>query len=280
MPAFAELDQRHCEAGDRRGGTFAAEVLAPTNARGDSRAARCARRRGAHAAGFREAYRAFVDAGWPTLACAPGDGGQGLPQVLNAALYEMLRRPTTAGPCAPACCTAPTNACTPSGRRNSRRAIWASVASGEWLSTMCLTEAMPAATSAWCAPAPSRRRDGSCRLHGNKIFISGGDHDLTDNIVHLVLAPHCRRAGRDQGTVAVRCARRSSPTARAMPCTAIGIEKKMGIHGSATCAMSFEGAQRLARRRAQPRPGRDVRDDERRAAACGLAGHRRTLELA
>jgi alkylation response protein AidB-like acyl-CoA dehydrogenase len=113
--------------------------------------------------------------------------------------------------------------------------------------------------------------DGSLRVTGGKIFISGGDHDLTDNIVHLVLCRLPDAPARHQGPVAGPGAQVAARRpAQHLFCD--GIEHKMGIHGSATCQMRYDGADRLAGRRAAPRPGGDVPDDERGPPARGPAG--------
>ena len=243
MPAFAELDQDTSRQVIDEAARFAAEVLAPTNARGDLEGCTLlpdgeVRTPG----GFREAYQAFVDAGWPTLACGQGIGGQGLPQVLNAALYEMLCSANHAWTMYPALLHGACECLHAHASPELRARYLPRVVSGEWLSTMCLTEGHAGSDLGLVGTRAEPQGDGSYHLHGNKIFISSGDHDLTDNIVHLVLA---RIAGAPAGTrgLSLFLAPKilDDGTRNAVRC--IGLEKKMGIKGSATCAMSFGGAR-------------------------------------
>jgi alkylation response protein AidB-like acyl-CoA dehydrogenase len=241
MPAFAELDADTARQVLAEAARFATEVLAPTNANGDLEG--CALEGGEVRTprGFREAYRAFVDAGWPALACAPEVGGQGLPQVLNAALYEMLAAANHAWTMYPGLLHGAYECLHLHACDELKQRYLGKVVSGEWLSTMCLTEAHAGSDLGLLATRATPAVDGSYRLKGTKIFISGGDHDLTDNIVHLVLA---RLPDAPAGTkgLSLFLAPKFLPdgTRNALRCD--GIEKKMGIKGSATCVMAFDGA--------------------------------------
>jgi alkylation response protein AidB-like acyl-CoA dehydrogenase len=191
--------------------------------------------------GYPAAYQAFVDGGWPALACDPDCGGQGLPQLLNAALYEMLAAANHGWTMYPGLLHGAYECLHAHASGELRERYLPKVTSGEWLSTMCLTEAHAGSDLGLLRTKAEPRADGSYAITGNKIFISGGEHDLTDNIVHLVLA---RLAGAPPGTkgLSLLLVPKILPdgTRNAVHCDSI--EKKMGLKGSATCTMRFEAA--------------------------------------
>jgi alkylation response protein AidB-like acyl-CoA dehydrogenase len=241
MPAFAEVDAATARQVVEEAGKFAADVLAPLNAVGDLEG--CTLKDGAVTTprGFREAYQAFVQAGWPALACDPAVGGQGLSQSLNAVLHEMLNSANHAWTMYPGLLPGAYESLLAHGTPALREQYLPKVVSGEWLSTMCLTEAHAGSDLGLLKTRAEPQADGSFRVRGTKIFISGGEHDLTDNIVHMVLA---RIADAPAGTrgLSLFLVPKVMPdgTRNALRCD--GVEKKMGIKGSATCVMSFEGA--------------------------------------
>ena len=241
LPAFAELDADTARQVLEEAARFATEVLAPTNANGDLEG--CTLKDGeVHTPrGFRQAYRAFVEAGWPALACAPDAGGQGLPQVLNAALYEMLAAANHAWTMYPGLLHGAYECLHAHATPELKERYLGKVVSGEWLSTMCLTEAHAGSDLGLLSTRAQPAGDGSYRLKGTKIFISGGDQDLTDNIVHLVLA---RLPDAPPGTkgISLFLAPKFLPDGSRNAVRCDGIEKKMGIKGSATCVMAFDGA--------------------------------------
>ncbi len=241
LPAFAELDAATARQVIEEAARFAAEVVAPLNARGDLEG--CTWRDGAvHTpTGFADAYRAFVAAGWPALAGDPADGGQGLPQVLNAALYEMLAGANHAWTMYPGLLHGACE-CLHAHASAELKAAWlGKLVSGEWLATMCLTEPQAGSDLGLASTRAAPQADGSVRLSGSKIFISGGEHDLSDNIVHLVLARLPDAPAGSKGLTLFLCPKvLADGTRNALRCD--GIEKKMGIKGSATCALGFDGA--------------------------------------
>jgi alkylation response protein AidB-like acyl-CoA dehydrogenase len=241
LPAFADLDAETAQQVLDEAAKFARDVLAPTNAGGDLEGCRWTDGEVRTPTGFGEAYRAFVAAGWPALACAPDAGGQGLPQVLNAALFEMLAAANHAWTMYPGLLHGAYECLHAHASPELKAAYLGKVVSGEWLATMCLTEAQAGSDLGLLKTRAEPQADGSYRLRGNKIFISGGDHDLSDNIVHLVLARlHDAPAG-TKGISLFLCPKfMPDGTRNALRCD--GIEKKMGIKGSATCVMSLEGA--------------------------------------
>jgi alkylation response protein AidB-like acyl-CoA dehydrogenase len=247
-PAFDGLDADTAYEVLGQAGRFAGEVLAPTNAPGDLAGCRWSEHGVSTPAGFRQAYRAFVDGGWPALACAPEAGGQGLPQLLNAALYEMLTAANHAWTMYPGLLHGAYEVLLHHAVPELRTRYLEKVVRGEWLATMNLTEPQAGSdlglvrTRAETVAGASAANGTPVRVTGGKNFISGGDHDLTDNIVHLVL---CRLADAPPGTKGLSLALvpkvLPDGTRNAVFCD--GIEKKMGIKGSATCQMRFEQAQ-------------------------------------
>jgi alkylation response protein AidB-like acyl-CoA dehydrogenase len=241
MPAFDGLDGDTAAEVLNQAGRFAAEVLAPLNGPGDL--AGCQWRDGVVTTppGYRQAYQAFVEGGWPALACDPDCGGQGLPQLVNAALYEMLAAANHGWTMYPGLLHGAYECLHAHATAELRERYLAKVTSGEWLSTMCLTEAHAGSDLGLLRTKAEPKADGSYAVTGSKIFISGGEHDLTDNIVHLVLA---RLSGAPPGTkgLSLLLVPKVLPDGarNAVHCDAI--EKKMGIKGSATCAMRFERA--------------------------------------
>jgi alkylation response protein AidB-like acyl-CoA dehydrogenase len=241
LPAFADLDADTARQVLDEAARFATEVLAPTNANGDLEGCTLTNGEVSTPRGFREAYRAFVDAGWPALACAPAAGGQGLPQVLNAALYEMLAAANHAWTMYPGLLHGAYECLHAHASPELKARYLGKVVSGEWLSTMCLTEAHAGSDLGLLATRAQPAADGSYRLKGTKIFISGGEQDLTDNIVHLVLA---RLPDAPPGTkgISLFLAPKFLPDGTRNDVRCDGVEKKMGIKGSATCVMTFDGA--------------------------------------
>jgi alkylation response protein AidB-like acyl-CoA dehydrogenase len=241
LPAFAELDADTARQVLAEAARFAIEVLAPTNANGDLEGCTLKDGEVRTPRGFKAAYRAFVEAGWPALACDPAVGGQGLPQVLNAALYEMLAAANHAWTMYPGLLHGAYECLHAHASPELKQRYLGKVVSGEWLSTMCLTEAHAGSDLGLLSTRAVPAADGSVALRGTKIFISGGEQDLTDNIVHLVLA---RLPDAPPGTkgISLFLAPKFLPdgTRNAVRCD--GVEKKMGIKGSSTCVMAFEGA--------------------------------------
>jgi alkylation response protein AidB-like acyl-CoA dehydrogenase len=240
-PDFADCDAGMARQVLEQAGRFAAEVLAPTNAPGDLHGCRLEGGSVRAPPGFRDAYRAFVAAGWPALACDTADGGQGLPKLLDAALYEMLLSANHAWSMYPGLLHGAYRTLKRHASPPLRERYLPHVVSGEWLVAMALTEPQAGSDLGLVRTAARPHADGSVRIHGTKIFISGGDHDLTDDLVHLVL---CRLPDAPAGTrgLSLALVPRNLPdgTRNAMSCA--GLERKMGIHGSATCVMNYDGA--------------------------------------
>lgn len=248
IPSFAELDDTTVQQVLEQAARFSSEVLAPLNASGDLEGCHYHDGIVTTPKGYAEAYRAYVKAGWPALVRNPDSGGQGLPHVLNAALIEMTTAANHAWTMYSGLAHGAYQCIRAHGSAWLREQFLPKLVSGEWLATMCLTE--PHAGSdlgllrTRAQPEETDSEERRYRISGTKIFISGGEHDITDNIVHLVLA---RLSNAPSGTKGLslflvpKCLPSDGQVvANAVSCD--GIEKKMGIKGSATCVLTFAGA--------------------------------------
>jgi len=223
---------------------FVGEVVAPLNRAGDEVGAQWADGQVTMPPGFRDAYQAFWRAGWPSLACATEDGGQGLPAVLEALLYEMLSAANHGWTMAPGLLHGAYECIKHHGSDALKARYLEKVASGEWLATMCLTEPHAGSdlglASTRAVPL-TNDADGRYALSGTKIFISGGEHDLSDNIVHLVLARLPQSPPGPKGLSLFLVPKLYEDGQRsAVFCERI--EEKMGLHGSPTCVLRFDAA--------------------------------------
>ncbi|MCO5358019.1 acyl-CoA dehydrogenase family protein [Acidovorax kalamii] len=191
--------------------------------------------------GFRDAYQAFWQGGWPALACAPEDGGQGLPAVLECVLFEWLAGANHGWTMAPGLLHGAYECIKHHASDALKAQYLEKVATGEWLATMCLTEAHAGSDLGLVRTRGVPQPDGSARVNGSKIFISGGEHDLTDNIVHLVLARLPDAPAGPKGLSLFLVPKVLQDGSRnAVVCERI--EEKMGLHGSPTCVMRFDDA--------------------------------------
>jgi alkylation response protein AidB-like acyl-CoA dehydrogenase len=222
-------------------GKFVGEVVAPLHATGDSPGCRFDAGKVTTPPGFREAYQAFWQAGWPALACAPEDGGQGLPWVLEGVLYEWLSAANHGWTMAPGLLHGAYECLKHHGSDALKQRYLEKIATGEWLATMCLTEPHAGSDLGLARTRAIPQSDGSVRISGSKIFISGGEHDLTDNIVHLVLARLPDAPAGPKG-LSLFLVPKFLPDGTHAGAHCDRIEEKMGLHGSPTCVMRFEQA--------------------------------------
>jgi alkylation response protein AidB-like acyl-CoA dehydrogenase len=248
LPKHAEVDADTINAVLEEAGKFAAEVTFPLNISGDAEG--CKLDKTTHEVtppkGFKEAYAKYVEGGWAALSCDPEYGGQGLPFVVNQCLYEMLNSANQAWTMYPGLSHGAYEALHAHGTEEQKKLYLPKLTSGEWTGTMCLTEPHCGTDLGLLRTKAEPQPDGSYKLTGNKIFISAGEHDMTENIVHLVLArlPDAPQGSKGISLFAVpkfNIGKDGSIGSRnGIYCG--GLEHKMGIHGNATCQMVLEDA--------------------------------------
>ena len=248
LPPHAELDTDTINAVLEEAGKFAAEVVFPLNRPADEEGCHYdpATKAVTTPAGFRESYAKYVEGGWGALSCDPAFGGQGLPIVLNQCLFEMLNSASQAWAMYPGLTHGAYECLREHGTPEQKATYLPKLVSGEWMGTMCLTEAHCGTDLGLLRTRAEPQADGSYRLTGSKIFISSGEHDMTPNIVHLVLArlPDAPAGSKGISLFVVPKvlvnADGSLGERNAISCGAI--EHKMGIKASATCQMNLDGA--------------------------------------
>ena len=241
LTAFADTDADLMRQVVEEAGKFVAQEIAPLQGVGDAIGCKFSGGKVKTPPGFREAYQAFWQAGWPALACATEDGGQGLPVVLEAVLYEMLSAANHGWTMAPGLLHGAYECIKHHGSEALKNQYLEKVATGQWLATMCLTEPHAGSDLGLVRTKALPQQDGSYRLGGTKIFISGGEHDLTENIVHLVLARLPDAPAGTKGLSLFLAPKvMADGTPNAIHCERI--EEKMGLHGSPTCVMRFDDA--------------------------------------
>ncbi|MEY2860163.1 MAG: hypothetical protein RL392_621 [Pseudomonadota bacterium] len=222
-------------------GKFVSEVIAPLNRDGDEIGCRFDAGTVTTPPGFKDAYQAFWQAGWPGLASATEDGGQGLPAILEAVLYEMLSGANHGWTMAPGLLHGAYECLKHHGSDELKATYLEKIATGEWLATMCLTEPHAGSDLGLARTKAIPQADGTYLISGTKIFISGGEHDLSDNIVHLVLARLPEAPPGPKGLSLFLVPKFYTDGSRsAVHCERI--EEKMGLHGSPTCVMRFDEA--------------------------------------
>ncbi|MDP1894938.1 MAG: acyl-CoA dehydrogenase family protein [Hydrogenophaga sp.] len=241
LPAHAETDAALMEQVLEEAGKFVADAVAPLNREGDEIGAQWKDGAVTMPPGFREAYQAFWQAGWPSLACATEDGGQGLPAVLEAMLYEMLSGANHGWTMAPGLLHGAYECIKHHASDELKATYLEKVATGEWLATMCLTEPHAGSDLGLASTRAVPLEDGRYALRGTKIFISGGEHDLSDNIVHLVLARLPESPPGPKG-LSLFLVPKFYPDGTRSAAVCERIEEKMGLHGSPTCVMRFDDA--------------------------------------
>ncbi|MCU1378906.1 MAG: acyl-CoA dehydrogenase [Acidimicrobiales bacterium] len=248
LDALAALEPyKHADADTSIGlleeaGRFMAEVVAPTNQVGDQQGSQ--RQPDGTVVtpdGFREAYAQYVDAGWGAVPFDPEYGGGGFPWLVAVALQELLSSANMAFSMAPLLTQGAIDMLSHHGSLEQKQAYLPKMITGEWTGTMNLTEPDAGSDVGALRTRAEPVGDGTYKISGTKIFISFGEHDLTDNIVHLVLA---RTPGAPPGTKGISCFIVPKVLANgdrnAVRCASI--EHKMGIKASPTCVLEYDGA--------------------------------------
>ncbi|MEO6278289.1 acyl-CoA dehydrogenase family protein [Roseateles sp.] len=239
--AWVDLDMGTVGAVLEEAARFASEVLQPINAAGDAQGCRLQDGSVRTPDAFPAAYKAFVEGGWPALPCSPDWGGQGLPMLVDAAVREMLSACNHGWNMYPDLLHGAYETLKAHGTDELKSRYLEDVATGRTLAAMALTEPQAGSDLGVLTTKAQPQPDGTLRVSGSKIFISGADHDLTEQIVHFVL---CRLPDASPGTkgITLVIVPKWLPDGRRNTWAVTGIEHKMGIHGSATCAVSYDGA--------------------------------------
>lgn len=222
------------------------EILTPLNAVGDQEGCTYdAKTRSVKTPkGFKEAYKQFADVGLTSFTCDPQYGGLGMPQVVNTAISEMVSSANLAFGLYPGLSHGVYTAMAAVANEEQKQTYLPKLVSGEWSGSMCLTEPDSGTDLGLIKTKAVKQPDGSYKLTGTKIFISAGDHDLTKNTVHLVLA-RIEDPSTPEGIkgISLFAVPKFDPETKARNSVyPARIEEKMGLHGNSTCEMSFEGA--------------------------------------
>lgn len=247
MEGTAEVTRDLMDAVLESAAKIAQEILAPINRTGDEEGCRLEQGKVFTPKGFKEAYRAFADGGWIGLSGDPEYGGQGMPKVLAVLFEEMIMAANSSFALYPILSAGASLALARHGSEALKQTYLPRLYSGEWSGTMCLTESHAGTDLGIIKTRAIPNADGSYQVSGTKIFITGGDHDLGANIIHLVLAKLPDAPEGPKG-ISLFVVPRHLDDVLGEPnipnnvsCGAI--EHKMGIKGSATCVLNFDSAQ-------------------------------------
>lgn len=247
LPKFAETGADIANAIMEENAKFCENVLAPLNQSGDAEGCHWEDGKVTTPKGFKEAYAQFVEAGWPSMTHSPEHGGQGLPPSLGLILNEMVGTANWSWAMYPGLSHGAMNTIEAHGTDEQKQVYLTKLVSGEWTGTMCLTEAHCGTDLGMLRTKAEPNPDGSYSISGTKIFISAGEHDMAENIVHIVLA---RLPDAPAGTKGISLfivpkfnvgADGSLADRNSVNCGSI--EHKMGIKASATCVMNFDNAK-------------------------------------
>ena len=228
-------------------GKFAEQVIGPLNHSGDQEGCQFDDGNVTTPAGFKEAYQQYVEGGWPSLAHDPEWGGQGLPESLGVIISEMIGSANWSWGMYPGLSHGAMNTLEEHGTQEQKQTYLTKLVSGEWTGTMCLTESHCGTDLGMLRTKAEPLDDGSYAIKGSKIFISAGEHDMAENIIHIVLA---RLPDAPEGTkgISLFIVPKFMPDENGgvgernqMNCGSI--EHKMGIHGNATAVLNFDGAK-------------------------------------
>ncbi|MBW7056442.1 acyl-CoA dehydrogenase C-terminal domain-containing protein [Paracoccus bogoriensis] len=247
LPGHDELEPEFTEAVLEAAGKLSAEVLAPLNIIGDQQG--CVLENGVVRTpeGFRQAFEQVKEGGWTALDCDPEYGGQGMPYVLGVATGEMFVSANMAFNMYQGLTHGAYSAIHAHGTDEQKRTYLPKMVSCDWTGTMNLTEPHCGTDLGLLRTRAEPQEDGSYRITGQKIFISAGDHDLAENVIHLVLA---KAPGGGEGTKGISLfivpkflVNQDGSLGERNAVSVGALEHKMGIHGNATCVMNYDGAR-------------------------------------
>ena len=247
LPAYQEVDKDTINQIIEESGKFASQVVFPLNQIGDKEG--CTRNADGSVStptGFNAAYQKYIEGGWPALSCDPAFGGQGLPQLLNTVLYEVLNSANQSWTMYPGLSHGAYECLHAHGTDEQKKIYLEKLVSGQWTGTMCLTEPQCGTDLGILKTKAEPLANGSYAITGTKIFISSGEHDLAENIVHLVLA---RLPDAPTGTKGISLfavpkflSNQDGSLGERNQVSCGSLEHKMGIHGNATCVINFDAA--------------------------------------
>jgi alkylation response protein AidB-like acyl-CoA dehydrogenase len=242
LPGFGEANTELVDAVLAEAGKFAQEVLDPLNREGDKQGSRLVDGEVIPPKGFKEAYRKFIEAGWNGLGGLPEYGGQGLPHIIATPVQEIWKSSNLALCLAPMLTSGVSEALRQHGSPQQQKTYLPKMTAGEWTGTMNLTE--PQAGSDLSAVRTRAEREGDhYRIRGTKIFITWGEHDMSENIVHLVLA---RTPDAPEGVKGISLfivpkflVKPDGSAGERNDLRCVSLEHKLGIHASPTCVMAY-----------------------------------------
>ena len=244
---FSEVSSDLVQQILEEGAKFAEEVIAPLNRTGDAEGCKLDAGVVTGPTGWKEAYHQMVEAGWPSLTCDPEFGGQGMPSIVGMAFGQFTAAASAAFSMYPGLTHGCYEALHANGSPEQKAKYLPKLATGEWGGTMNLTEPQCGTDLGLIRTKAVPNADGSYSITGQKIWISSGEHDFVDNIVHLVLA---RIEGAPAGIKGISLfvvpkflVNDDGSLGERNGVECVGLEHKMGIHGNATCVMQYEGAK-------------------------------------
>lgn len=238
----ADVDAATMEAVLEEAAKLASEVLAPLNVAGDEQGAVLKDGHVTTSPGFKEAYKQYCDGGWNAVPFPAEFGGQGLPWALAFPVQEMWQGANMAFGLCPLLNQGAVEAIISHGSKEQQEFYLPKLISGEWTGTMNLTEPHAGSDIGLVKSKAEKQGDGSYKISGQKIFITYGEHDYTDNIIHLVLA-RTTDAPPDVKGISLFIVPKFLEDGTRNEAVCIGLEHKLGIHGSPTCTMEFAGAK-------------------------------------
>ncbi|MCE6951979.1 acyl-CoA dehydrogenase C-terminal domain-containing protein [Cereibacter sphaeroides] len=247
IPGYDELEPDFTAAVLEEAGKLARDVLAPLNRVGDAQGCRLENGVVRTPEGFAEAFHQLKEGGWTALDCDPAYGGQGLPYLMQTAVGEIFVSANMAFNMYQGLTHGAYSAIHAHGSEEQKRIYLPKMVTCDWTGTMNLTEPHAGTDLGMMRTKAEPQDDGSYRITGQKIFISAGDHDMAENIIHLVLA---KAPGGGEGTKGVslfivpKVLVNEDGSLGEHNAVSVGkIEEKMGIHGNATCVMNYDGAK-------------------------------------